>query len=174
MRNELRQDPFSKKWAIIAKGRAKRPKDMPKAPAPPPPPPGYVCPLCPNQEKQSAETFRIGEGKPGEPGWEVRSVLNKSPYFEPLDERETGVMVGREIFRHKTPVGIAEVLIETPEHNKELVFMSLEELEKALLAYQLRYQVLKKTWAEVNIFRNHGYLAGQSLRHPHTQITATP
>ncbi len=173
MRNELRQNPFTKEWVIVAKGRAKRPKEIVKPGEKPRLPRSFRCPFDYGQEKFNVETFRLGEGGADEPGWEVRSVINKSPYFEPFSEAEAGVMVGEEIFKYMAPVGTAEVLIETPHHLKELVFMSLEEIEKIILAYQFRYQSLKKTWAEVTIFRNHGYLAGQSLIHPHSQITAT-
>jgi len=173
MRNELRQDPFTKRWVIIASGRAKRIHEITKPGEEPKLPKGYICPFDEGQEKQNVETFRLGEGGPNEPGWEIRSVLNKSPYFEPISEEETGVIVGTDIFRRSIPVGIAEVLIETPDHNKELVMMNLEEIEKVVLAYQFRYQALSRIWGEVNIFRNHGYLAGQSIKHPHSQITAT-
>lgn len=173
MRNELRQDPFSKRWVIIAKGRGRRPHEIGKLGEEPKLPKGYICPLCPGQEKLNIETFRVGEGKPGKEDWEVRSVLNKSPYFEAFSEEKAGVMVGREIFRHSIPIGIAEVLVETPNHLKDLPFMSKEEIEKIILAYQMRYGALRKVWNEVSIFRNHGYLAGQSITHPHSQITGT-
>jgi len=72
MKNELRQDPFTKKWAIIARGRSKRPKDISKPGTPPSFPLGFVCPMCPGQEHQSKEIFRIGKGQPGKSGWDVR------------------------------------------------------------------------------------------------------
>jgi len=170
MLNELRQDPFTKRWVIIAKGRAKRPKDV-RPHLPPKTTEQQTCVLCPGQEHQSKEIFRIGKGKPGTPGWEVRGVLNKAPYFETKKHQEP--FSGREIFKKAIPAGTAEVLVETPHHKKELVFLSGQELEKVLLAYQIRYEALKQKWGEVSIFRNHGFLAGQSLAHPHTQILAT-
>lgn len=171
MLDELRQDPITKAWTIIAAGRSKRPHEIkqivPEAPK------DYFCGLCEGHESQkiAPEVFRIGKGKPGKPGWQVRSVLNPSPYFERRGRSDH--IVGEELFKKTTPVGTAEVLIETPKHARDLVFMTKEELGEVLIAYQARYNSLIKHWTEVSVFRNHGFLAGQSLLHPHSQIVAT-
>lgn len=171
MLDELRQDPITKSWVIVAAGRAKRPHEL--KPALPEKPKDYFCVLCPGNENQkiAKEVFRIGKGNPGKPGWEVRSVLNPSPYFE--RRSRSNHIVGEELFKKTTPVGTAEVLVETNKHGRDLVFMTEKELSEVIIAYQSRYNSLKKQWTEVSIFRNHGFLAGQSLLHPHSQIVAT-
>ena len=169
MRNELRQDPLTHRWVIIAKGRAKRPHEIvrkketevKKT---------KVCPFCKGNEKLTGkEVFRLSKDHQD---WQVRSILNKSPYFNPPSEKETGLITRGIIFSYLSPIGIAEVLIETPDHNKELVFMELSELEAVIEGYKNRYTELAPSYEEISIFRNHGYLAGQSLSHPHSQITA--
>jgi len=167
-KNELRQDPLSKDWVIIAGNRKNRPKDV-CDPHKKTPTPYFKCPFCPGEEDKNIEIFRI-ENKPNQ--WVIRSILNKNPYFEVPSEEKTGIVVKNDLFPSFTPVGHAEVLIETPYHYKDLVFMEKEEIEKVFEAYYLRYCDLIKDWQEVIIFKNHGYMAGQSLLHPHSQITA--
>lgn len=170
MRNELRQDPLTKNWVIIAAGRSKRPHDITKPGEKTPLPKGFRCPFCPQEEKRNIELFRI-ESSPG--AWVIRSILNKNPYFEAPSSEETGILFKSDLFPSLSPVGHAEVLVETPDHFKDLVFMEREEIERVILTYKFRHQDLFEKWQEITIFRNHGYLAGQSLFHPHSQITAT-
>lgn len=168
-KNELRQDPLSKDWVIIAQGRKSRPHDIPDPNKKTKPNPLFQCPFCPGQEEKNIEIFRI-ESSPRK--WIVRSILNKNPYFNPPSEEKTRILTKSDLFPSFTPIGHAEVLIETPYHYKDLVYMDKKELEKVFQAYYLRYCDLAENWEEVVIFRNHGYLAGQSLLHPHSQITA--
>lgn len=172
MKNELRQDPLSRRWVIIAKKRAKRKHDV-NAPK------RYrtssksktICPFCPGNENQSVEVYRQGPQKPAS-SWTIRSILNKAPYFEAPSEEKTGLITRGVIFRYTVPRGISEVLIENRDHKKDLVFMSEDEVTNVLSAYKDRFNDLDKKWNEILIFRNHGYLGGQTITHPHTQITA--
>ncbi len=72
--------------------------------------------------------------------------------------------------------GIAEVVIESPQHNQTLATMGLTEVADVLKAYRERQLAISKNENInlVTIFRNHGPLAGTSLEHPHSQIIATP
>jgi UDPglucose--hexose-1-phosphate uridylyltransferase len=72
--------------------------------------------------------------------------------------------------------GVAEVIIETPFHNRSIATMELEEVRNTVLTYRERYTALSKNQRLdlVTIFRNYGEKAGTSLEHPHSQIIATP
>jgi UDPglucose--hexose-1-phosphate uridylyltransferase len=72
--------------------------------------------------------------------------------------------------------GIAEVIIETPLHNRSIATMDLEEVKNTVLTYRERYNAISKTNRVdlITIFRNYGEKAGTSLEHPHSQIIATP
>jgi len=83
---QLRQDPATKEWGIIATERSKRPDDFKKA-APPIEKPPYKenCPFCPgNEHLTPPETlaYRTG-GPPNSKGWWVRVVPNKFPALSP-------------------------------------------------------------------------------------------
>jgi UDPglucose--hexose-1-phosphate uridylyltransferase len=170
MKNELRQDPLTNRWVIIAKGRAHRPHEIVKRKEKSKIRKKFACPFCLGNEKRAGrEVFRLAQnGK----DWQVRSILNKSPYFNPPSEKESGLITRGTIFSYMAPIGIAEVFIETPDHYKDLVFMEQPGLEAVLEGYKNRYTELSPSYKEVIIFRNHGYLAGQTIVHPHSQITA--
>ena len=73
-------------------------------------------------------------------------------------------------------IGVHEVIVETPVHNKSLALMDDSGVAKVLLAYQERYKALSQMpfVKLVIIFKNHGASAGTSLEHPHSQLVATP
>jgi len=174
---ELRQDPATKQWVIIARERAKRPHDFMRQ-SPPPPLPAYKpdCPFCPGNETMTpAETlaYRKGGAANGH-GWWVRAVPNKYSALVP-----SGSLSRREeegLFRKMDGVGQHEVIIETPQHNLYLPFMEDKQVEEVLLAYRERYLTLREDprFKLIIIFKNHGLAAGTSLEHPHSQLVATP
>jgi len=170
MQNQLRQDPLTNRWVIIAKGRAQRPHDIVKKEEKSPIKKNKICPFDKGNEKLAGkEVFRIAQNHEE---WKVRSIHNKAPYFNSPSEKETGMITRGLVFSYMAPIGTAEVFIETPEHNQDIVFMKLADIETVIEGYKNRYTDLLTYNEEVLIFRNHGYLAGQSLKHPHSQITA--
>jgi UDPglucose--hexose-1-phosphate uridylyltransferase len=174
---ELRQDPATKQWVIIAHERAKRPHDFIKL-VPPSPLPEYKedCPFCLGNESMTPpETmaYRKG-GPPNSPGWWVRVVPNKFSALVPdgsLSRREE-----EGLFRKMDGVGQHEVIIESPQHNQHIALMEDKQVEEILLAYRERYLALREDprFKLIIIFKNHGRAAGTSLEHPHSQLVATP
>jgi UDPglucose--hexose-1-phosphate uridylyltransferase len=174
---ELRQDPATKQWVIMATERAKRPHDFKKS-GPPEPLPAYKadCPFCPGNEKMTPPeilAYRQG-GPPNSPGWWVRVVTNKFSALVP-----DGSLTRREeegLFRKMDGVGQHEVIIETPQHNQCIALMENKQVEEILLAYRERYLTLREDsrFKLIIIFKNHGLAAGTSLDHPHSQLVATP
>ena len=76
---ELRKDPITGRWVIIATDRAKRPSDFVRqAPSPPGP---AVCPFCyGNENKTPPEVLAYRtSGNRDQAGWRVRVVPNKFP-----------------------------------------------------------------------------------------------
>jgi UDPglucose--hexose-1-phosphate uridylyltransferase len=73
-------------------------------------------------------------------------------------------------------VGEHEVIIESPRHNESLATMSQKQVEEVFLAYRERFITLSQDprFEMVMIFKNHGRSAGTSVRHPHSQVIATP
>jgi len=173
--SELRQDPTTREWVIIAPERAKRPQQAPQRKRVDKLPDwDESCPFCPGNESQTPdEVFSIPISSEAS-AWGVRVVPNRFAALTPAGET-TRSEYGR--FFHKMDgVGAHEVIIESPSHNTTVALMSYEQVQKVLLAYQERYNALKKNrqFKFITIFKNHGQASGTSLVHPHSQLVATP
>ncbi len=169
---EFRRGPINDRWVIIAPERAKRPSDYkqkgPEQPAQPP----ESCPFCPgNEEKTPPEIYRAQDS---EGIWQVRVVPNKFPALS--DYPDLGRTAVEGIFDRMNGIGTHEVIIETPEHTKEIPDLSIEQIKLIVDTYILRLSKLRENdfYRYVLLFKNHGKEAGASLTHPHSQIIATP
>lgn len=173
--SELRQDPTTREWVIIAPERAKRPQEEPKKRhASKLPAWDASCPFCPGNESQTPEeVFKIPLSAQSA-GWEVRVVPNRFAALTP--EGEITRKGDGYFFLKMQGFGIHEVIIESPSHNTPMALMSYDQVEKVLIAYQERYNALKKNLKLkfITIFKNHGWASGTSLVHPHSQLVATP
>ncbi|MDD5438766.1 MAG: DUF4921 family protein [Candidatus Omnitrophica bacterium] len=174
--SELRKDPISGRWVIIAEGRSLRPGAFVKKNQPPASSAAPACPFCAGHEGETpleVYTIRDPKTKPNTPGWKVRVVPNK---FPALGQGLKLVKKARGMYDMMTGFGAHEVVIETPHHGKEAKDQSNGEISAWLRALQLRVGDLRKdeNLRYVLIFKNKGKTAGASLEHPHHQIIATP
>lgn len=171
---EIRQDLLTNRWVIYAPQRGKRPtemgernRDIGELPEK-----DGTCPFCIGNE-QMIPPIIYEYTVPDEDEWRTRVVPNKYPVLEP-DVEVAGA--NRDIYRVTTSYGRHEVVIETPFHNRDIPFMTLDEMESVIETYARRYSALysvDEVVEAVIVFRNHGARAGTSLRHPHSQIVAT-
>lgn len=182
---ELRRNPITKEWVIIAPERAKRPGQFQnhmgqKRTANLETEDTSACPFCPGNEESCGEPVLTYYGKDqgGRRGskWSLRVVPNKYPALVEGGEvmrRSEGV---GDLFVKMKGVGYHEVVIEHPDHLQTIATMPAEAVEGVIASYVKRYQVLiKRPNVElVTIFRNNGPGAGTSIRHPHSQIIASP
>ncbi len=169
---ELRQEPITKRWVIIATERSKRPSDFhvkqnEKS--------GGACPFCKGNENQTPPeimAFREPGTNSNEPGWWIRVIPNK---FPALQKDETQGSPEQNFFVKMEGIGYHEVIIESPDHNASLEKHSLHQLQEIFRAWQERHNALMKEEIKyVQIFKNAGAVAGASLEHPHSQLIATP
>ncbi|MBI4318901.1 MAG: DUF4921 family protein [Chloroflexi bacterium] len=173
---ELRQDPITLDWVAIAVERAKRPHTFTQAPK-------VVvkaseeCPFCTGRESETPPevmAYREPAMADDGPGWKVRVVPNLYPAFGPahgeLNPRHVGpylVMGG---------LGVHEVLINNPEHYKDLGQLPLEDVSLVVKAYVDRLLAHKDNPVVryMLIIVNHGREAGASREHPHAQLFGIP
>jgi UDPglucose--hexose-1-phosphate uridylyltransferase len=175
---QLRKDLLNGRWVIIASERSKRPDDFR-------PQQGQAekrvdnkgfCPFCEgNESKTPPEVFSLRKAGTlkDTPGWRVRVVPNKFPALErgtPPPKPNKG------FFQSMPGVGVHEVVIETPDHEKELGDLALPRIREVLFVFQERIQNIEEElqYQYVQVFKNKGKEAGASLSHPHSQIVATP
>ena len=170
--SELRWDPLKQHWVIIATDRGRRPRDFQLESRPD----GTSnCPFCyGNEDKTPGEVFALRkEGEANTANWRVRVIPNKYPALKiegELQSRGYGpydVMEG---------IGAHEVIIETPEHDKGLADLGVDEITDVLIAYRARFIDLRRDprFRYMVLFKNHGRRAGATLSHSHSQLIAVP
>jgi len=171
---ELRKDPVTGRWVIIATSRGRRPTDFVHDikdngdPA--------NCPFCyGNESKTPPEIFAVRKNQeaPNSSGWSLRVIPNKYPALgidEPLSKRGVGM------YDMMSGFGAHEVVIETPDHHKCLHELSVDEIKNVMTVCQDRIEDLHKDtrFRYVLVFKNEGPQAGATLSHSHSQIIATP
>jgi len=170
---ELRREPVSGRWVIVATERAARPTDFETNPQ-------IIksgfCPFCEgNEDKTPPEilAYRDSGTMPNSDGWRVRVVPNKFPALQAEGEylkSEEG------IYDMMNGIGAHEVIIESPRHIQSLTSLDNGNIEEVLLCYRERLVDLKsdKRFVYGLLFKNVGFSAGASLEHTHSQLIATP
>ena len=170
--NELRRDPITGRWIITLSDkipdlnafRVEPQKKDPKG-----------CPFCWGKESETPPEI-IAHRKAGpanSPGWTVRVVANKYPALKIEGELNKE---GMGVFDMMNGVGAHEVIIETPDHFKDMADLNHFEAEEVIWAYLARSIDLRgdKRFKYILIFKNFGPSAGASLEHPHSQLIALP
>lgn len=170
--NEFRQDPVSGDWVLIATGRARKPH--------------------PREEKlaQSIEdcVFEpeklLAQEKPV-------AIYNRGKLVNSLDEDWTTVVLPNKFPAVKSgvcgpignfgPFAVAEgsgfhELVITRDHDRSFAQFTEEETAEVLKIYRDRYLAIEKDdcGQSISIFHNHGFMAGASVYHNHSQIISMP
>ncbi|RKX17344.1 MAG: galactose-1-phosphate uridylyltransferase, partial [Candidatus Zixiibacteriota bacterium] len=138
---ELRKDPIVGRWVIISTERGKRPTDFARTTKTKEP---KLCPFCPSNEASTPPEIyavRDNDSAPNTPGWSLRVIPNKFPALKIEGDLNRE---GEGIFDKMNGIGAHEVIIETPDHMKDLVDLELGQIEKVIWAYRERILDLKK------------------------------
>jgi UDPglucose--hexose-1-phosphate uridylyltransferase len=166
---ELRKDYILDRWVIIAPGRGKRPQEFKKEIVSQE---KGVCVFCPgNEGMTTADIGKVAKSdNPKE--WLIRWFENK---FAAVSlQGNFNIQTHNNYYTFADAFGRHEIIVETPEHNKQLGDLSVEHLKKVLDVYKNRIDDLSKIKGVkyVCVFKNEGPDAGASLRHSHTQVIA--
>jgi len=175
---ELRKDPVTKEWVIIATERSRRPNDFRHADEAAEDRPEFVenCPFCPGNEQMTPPevmAYRSEQTEPDTEGWWIRVVPNKFPALSVEGELNRQ---GFGMYDVMNGIGAHEVIVETPKHNVSPASLAPSQFKEMIWAYRDRFIELSKDqrFKYILIFRNHGKVAGASLEHPHSQLVALP
>ncbi len=170
---ELRREPVSGRWVIVATERAARPTDFKTNPQIIK---SSFCPFCEgNEDKTPPEilAYRDNGAMPNTGGWRVRVVPNKFPALQIEGDQNKR---GEGIYDMMSGIGAHEVIIESPRHIQSLTSLDDGNVEEVLLCYRDRLIDLKndKRFVYGLLFKNVGVSAGASLDHTHSQLIVTP
>lgn len=169
--SQLRLDPLTGRWVVIAGERSERPSGFLTSTLPVEGGPPRPCPFCPGNEDATPPAL---ESYGSAAQWQVRVVPNKYPAFEGNEPM---------VVSHIGPVhtqapasGIHEVLILSPDH--ETSWAELTDEHAGLVMAALRDRMLEHStipglrYSQAVV--NRGREAGASLYHPHGQLLSMP
>lgn len=143
---ELRFDPFTKDWVMVASNRQNRPQ-MPKD----------WCPFCPGSGKVP-DQFDVYEYDNDFP------ALSQNP---PVPDD-----VATDLFKTAPSYGKCEVILYSPQHTVTLPELPVSHIKKLVDLWTERYIAMKadEKIKYVFIFENRGDVVGVTMPHPHGQI----
>lgn len=171
--SELRQDPVSGHWVIIAPDRARRPNTASGLAA-------FAAEADdPFAEGRESETpgellaYRRSGTVPDTPGWTVRVVPNK---FPAVVSGELPHIVADPLFRSVSGVGSHEVIVESPLMETCLSRLEPTQVREVFRCYRdrLLFHRQQQTCAHALVFKNKGVGGGATLAHTHSQLIASP
>lgn len=172
--SELRRDPILGRWNIVETLDPAGPAAF--DPEPDPQMGNGRCPFCAGHEGMTPPEIHAsrapGSGANG-PGWSLRVIPNKFPALKiEGDLRRRGLGV----YDLCNGVGAHEVIIETPDHAKQMADLGLPELGGVIEAFKARSLDLRgdRRLKYALIFKNYGLSAGATLEHSHCQLIALP
>jgi len=162
---ELRKDYILDRYVIIATERGKRPHEVTAEQSSA----GGHCFFCPGNEQDTPpEISRVEkDGK-----WSIRVFPNKFPAVANAGKQD--IVTDNEFYTYADAVGRHEVVVETPDHEKVLSDLSVQEITDVLRVLVQRKQHLAQVPGVkyVSVFKNSGAVAGCSIAHTHCQIIA--
>jgi len=170
--SDLRKDPLSGRWVIIAESRDKRPIEFERAALRRS---SMRCPFCAGNEQDTPTAIANYQlaGAEVSADWQVRVVPNKYPALNGKTE------VGHNVdgaYESMQSVGSHEVIIESPKHCTSVTDLTRDETRLIFSVYRDRLLELSRSqhMSYVLVFKNSGPAAGASLEHLHSQLIATP
>jgi len=167
--SELRQDPISGQWVIMAPERAGRPDDfVGEGDARP----QGECPFCAGHEYlTSTPLLEWPAHSVQHVPWQIRVLPNKYP--------AVSANVGQAFLPADSPTpafGQHEVVVESPQHLLSVTQLEPRQFAEVVRVYRDRVRTLKEDHRLrcALVFKNMGLAGGATLEHVHSQIVALP
>ena len=167
--SELRYNPVTDEWVVVATTRAKRPDGFASRGASKP----MECPFCLGREHLTPPTVYYSGDDDDEGNWKVRVFENQYPAFT-LDGKPC--VRCEEIYRAFSGSGRHEVLVLSPDHDAHAGVLPVSQMQRVAQAYVARYRALsdEEHLRYITIITNQGAGSGATIEHPHSQLFALP
>jgi UDPglucose--hexose-1-phosphate uridylyltransferase len=171
--NELRKDILLGRWiAVLSESLApseyKLPVERENT--------VRTCLLCSGHEKETPReiaSIRQPGTQANTPGWWVRAIPSFKPVFQ--IEGDLG-RKGFGIYDKMNSIGANEILIESPDHDKNPEDLGLEQMIRLITLYRNRIADLNNDprMRYMLIYKNSGTGSGDIFSHPVSNLVATP
>lgn len=170
---EIREDPLTGSFVIISPSRRGRPGATEQGDRHADSLGRERCPFCPGRESEIPPILFQGNALADSRPWHTRVFVNKYPALAPVN---LGGALNHGCYRTWPGEGVHEVIVETPHHDEDLFAMPVESVEHLLATYAARVAEVRSKHPRLYpaLFKNYGRKAGATLRHPHSQLIATP
>lgn len=160
---EVRKDYILDRYVVISTLRKKRPHQFKEESEPQK---DEKCFFCPGMEDQTPpEIGRIGKRK-----WKLRWFPNK--FYAVVQEGDPNIKTDNDFFTYSSNYGKHEVIVETPDHKKQLWDLKVKDISQLFGVYNERINRIPEDprIKYVPVFKNHGKKGGTSVVHSHSQI----
>ncbi len=156
--SEFRRDPFLGNWVVVGFKKTKTNA-------------AGTCPFCPGNEELTPPSIREIRDRDGT--WLVRCFPAGNPVFQ-IEAAEGKKAEG--FYDKMGTLGADELIVENRSHTKTISAFDQAEMSRVVEMYTDRIIDLKRDqrFKYVQIFKNHGELAGSFIFHPHSHVLATP
>lgn len=164
----LRWDPVTARHVLVAPHRRATPRDVvhrvERVRG------AEACPFCPGAEGRTAPP--VAEVRDASGRWLARAF----PNLYPMTADAPGAAHPRAPWVDAPNDGAHEVIVETPEHDRDLALMDDAQARVVVGMYRDRLRALdaRPGAAATLLFKNRGPRAGGSLAHPHAQALTLP
>ncbi len=170
--SELRQDPVSQDWVIIAPNRAKRPDQLSARKGSRVSTPREDCPF---EFEALAQTQEWPPFVPADVDVKMKFVVvpNKFPIVNA--NQSCDVRIREKFYVTRAGAGHHNLLI-TRDHNKNFLGVDVATAQAIFAEFQNQYRAAAKEscHAYLSTFCNWGPLSGASIWHPHYQMISLP
>ncbi len=169
--SQLRQDPISGEWVVIATARGKRPDAFAAQPS------DFnqsvdACPFEKPFDEEYPPLLRYDRvSEDGVSDWALVVIPNKFPAFT---KGACNVSYTEGPYTFTNATGFHEIFVPR-DHNRFIPDLTNEEVSQIIKAYRERYRFIsvQECINYVLVFHNHKHEAGASIAHPHSQLIAT-
>lgn len=168
--SELRKDPISEDWVVIAPLRSGKPEELSNKELPRIPSAVATCPFeDPQRHGNDAPILRYGSTE----DWSLQIIPNKYPAF--VHNQTCASPMHRGLYEILPAIGHHDIII-TRSHTKNFSELDPAQAQEVLCAFRDYYKKLAKDECVVyvSMFQNWGLKAGASVYHPHYQVMAIP
>jgi UDPglucose--hexose-1-phosphate uridylyltransferase len=172
--SELRRNPITGLWVIVAENRGARPQEIFSQQTVLD---DFQCPFCEGREERTPNET-LARRQPGSqvngPGWRVRVVPNKYPALEEVGDLDTAGKLPSET-GNEAAVGLHEIIVESPRHLTSVTELEERQFAEVLDVYRQRLGELRSSgnYRGAVLFKNAGPAAGATLSHLHSQLMAS-
>ena len=159
-----RKNPLTGQWVLVSPHRNNRPWLGATEAETSTSLPSYDsdCPLCPGNTRANGES---------NPDYLYTHVF-KNDFGALTAAQDQQVSQSDPLFTAEVANGECRVVCFSPDHNKTLPELSVDELTEVVKTWINHYNDLSAHYSNIHIFENKGEIMGCSQPHPHGQIWA--